>query len=355
MLSKLRSFIVAITIASTLGLNAFAADLPDQPFVNFSSDRSTWFFRTHGGNNDVAFCDFFFPFDPTVKTRTYDPLAMYALNHGYYFDEDGILMIHIEDLKKLYDPYFGFEIVGDSLNIRHTLYNKLVTAGFGDRSTTIEYTKMVWDLSIDIGDGSAKNAGTYDYTEYAPTEDGGASEINPDNSTIGKAFTFTLGAVVLINGEWFVPLAEVMALMGKIILEEDGYLVIQGANMPDVTVEVVGDPRREGIVNEDGQPVVIPSPLVPHPGNPWRCGAAEDCNPAYTWADYMDDVADGKRTSGWLWRAFHIPTDGISKDANGEEVLLDADRILPYSIYVPSRYHRKKSRLTVILHGAHRQ
>ena len=345
-------FVVMVTVISSFATAASAAELPDHPFVNFSSDRSTLFFRTAGGDNDVAFFDFFYPFDPTVKTRTYDPLAMYKLDHGYYFDEDGILMINIDDLKKLYDPYFDFEISDTLLKIRHTLYNKLVVDGFGDRRTTIEYTKMVWDLSIDVSDGSSKNTGTYDYTEYVPTNDGGASEINDSNSTTDTIFAFAEGTLTFMNGECYMPLAEVMTLMGKISFEEDGYLVIQGENMPDVTVEVVGDPRREGITNEDGQPVIIPDVLVPQPGNFWRCGAVGDCDPNYTWADYMNDVADGKRATGWLWRAFHIPTGSSSKDVNGGSVILDADRIVPYSVYVPSRYHRKKTRLVVMLHGA---
>ena len=41
------------------------------------------------------------------------------------------------------------------------------------------------------------------------------------------------------------------------------------------------------------------------------------------------------------------------EDVNGEAVILeDADRILPFSMYVPSRYHRYKTRLVVMLHGA---
>ena len=346
------TFVVMVAMISSFGTASFAAEVPDHPFVNFSSDRSTWFFRTVGGNNDVAFFDFFYPFDPTVKTRTFDPLAMYKLDQGYYFNDDGILMIHIDDLKKLYDPYFDYDISDNLLKIRHTHYNKLIIDGFGDRRTTIEYTKMVWDLSIDVSVGSSKNAGTYDYTEYEPTNDGGGSDINDSNSTTGTTFAFAEGAITFMNGEFYVPLAEVMTLMGKISFEERGYLVIQGGNMPDVTVEVVGDPRREGITNEDGQPVVIPDVLVPQPGNFWRCGAAEDCDPDYTWADYMDDVADGKRATGWLWRAFHIPNGASSKGTNGEEITIAADRIVPLSIYVPSRYHKHKTRLVIMLHGA---
>ena len=346
-------FMMMVAMTSSHYATVSAAGLPNHAYIDFSSDRSTWFFRTEGGNNDVVFFDFFYPFDPTVKTRTYDPLAMYKLDQGYYFDADGILMIPIDALKKLYDPYFDFEISEGTLDIRHTLYNKLIVDGFGDRRTTTEYTKMVWDISIDISDGSERNAGTYDYSEYETTEDGGTSDINPDNSITGTPFTFAGGAVEFRYGDCYVPLAPVMELMGKITIAEEGYLSIQGANMPDVTEEVIGDSRREGIINEDGQPVVIPPVLIPRPSNPWRCGTAEDCNPGYTWADYMNDVADGARQTGWLWRGFHISSGAGFRDMNGQPVTLeDADRILPFSIYVPSRYHRKKSRLVVMLHGA---
>ncbi|SFF64232.1 hypothetical protein SAMN05216353_10429 [Halobacillus alkaliphilus] len=327
--------------------SAAAEELPDHSYVDFSSDRSTWFFRTDGGNRQVAFFDFFSPLDPTVKVKAYDPLTMYELDHAYEIREDGSLMIQLEELKKLYDPYFDYEVTDDMLHIRHTVYDKLVTDRHGQRAPTIEYTKKVWDVTFDLTGNGAKDAGVYDYEEYLPVEGGrNKPEINPvdlnaEESEEQHPFTFSKGGVEVKDGDYYVPLAEMMEVMGKVSFEEEGYLAIQAEGMPDVTESV----------NRSDQEVKIDDLVVPKPSNTWHGGALEEVDPDYTWADYMDDVADGKRQTGWLWKSFYMPSGNDFKDENGEKVKLDADRIVPFSLYVPQDYDAEKTRLTYMLHG----
>ncbi len=69
---------------------------------------------------------------------------MYEFDHDYHYTDDGVLMVHLEDLRKMYAPYFDYVRDGDTLLIRHTIYDKFIKSGFGRRGTTIEYTKKVW-------------------------------------------------------------------------------------------------------------------------------------------------------------------------------------------------------------------
>ena len=314
-----------------------AGEITENTFIDFSSDRSTWFFSTTGkGGNQVAFCDFYYPFDPTVKTDAYDPLAMYTLDEPYHFS-DNHLMIAMADLKKLYDPYFSYEVKPDSLEVRHTYYERIVTANAGTRAPTISYTKKVWDVSMPLSTG---NSGQVKYTEYASFASTGtpgqvdAQPVNEANSIQAAAFTFPPGAALEIrHGKIYVPLAAFMELLGKKAINEAGYLAIQTIGMPDVTI--------------NGYAAL---PLVPGAGNPWRYGGY-GANPNLTWAGYMDAVAEGTRITGWQWRAFHIPSGNIFFSVDGNAVSLDANRIVPTNIYVPTTYNTDTTRLTFMLHG----
>lgn len=333
-------FFLVLIIGISINYTVYA-ELQNQEYIDFSSDRSTLFFRLEGGNNDKIFFDFFSPFDPTTKVKAYDPLVMYELENKYEVDGNQNVMIHIEELKKLYAPYFDFVVEDNVLVIRHTYYEKVVKEGFGDRSTTLEYTKKVWDVKINLeGD---MNSGVYSYTEYQPVESGrnkgevNPQEINEEKSVKNEPFLFSSGKVTKQNGSYYVPISQLMAMMGKVAVEESGYLAIQQANLADVTMEVE---RSEKV-----EPVVIP-----RASNLWNAGAFEEVDSTYTWADYMNDVADGKRTTGWLWRAFYMSSGNHFKDENGNEISLEANRIVPFNMYVPTTYN-DETRLLYMLHG----
>ncbi|MGG7145182.1 alpha/beta hydrolase-fold protein [Clostridium butyricum] len=341
---RICTFLMAMAIGiMPLTTASFAYDTTDKGYIDFSSDRSTYFFRLEGGNNDKVFFDFFSPFDLTVKVKSYDPLIMYELENSYYFDENSVLMINIEDLKKLYAPYFNYKIKDNILNITHTVYDKLVTDGYGQRSTTIEYTKKVWNLKIDL-QKSKMNSGIYNYTEYFPTVGGRNkgevvyTDINKDKSTNNISFTFEEGQVDIKDKKYYLPISDVMKLMGKTSVKENGYLAIQHENLADVTINV----ERSEKVNDV---------VIPRSSNTWNPGTVEELDENYKWSDYMNDVADGKRSTGWLWRAFYIPSGSNFKDGNGNEITLEANRIVPFNVYVPTTYDKNETRLTYMLHG----
>ena len=339
--------IILLTVVIGMSLSntkVFADELINHKYIDFSSDRSTYFLRLEGGDNKKVFFDFFSPLDPTVKVKSYDQLTMYELEDNYFFDENNILMINIDDLKKLYDPYFDYEIEGNILKIVHTVYDRLITGGVGERATKLEYTKKVWNLNIEL-DEEKMNSGSYDYIEHIPTIGGRNkgdvvdTEINEEKSKRDNIFDLEKGKVEIKDGDYYIPLAEIMELMGKTSIEENGYLAIQQENLADVTVEVE---RSES----------VDSVVVPRATNVWNSGSVEKKDENYTWADYMNDVADGKRNTGWLWRSFYIPSGSNFKDGDDNIVTLEANRIVPFNIYVPTKYDKDETRLTYMLHGA---
>ncbi len=337
---------IAITMIATLqicSINVWADEYENHEFINFSSDRSTYFFRINGGNNDKVFFDFYSPFDPTIKVESYDPISMYELDSKYYLDKNNNVMINLDELKKLYDPYFSYEINEDILNIYHTVYDKMITDGFGERSTSIDYTKKVWNVNINLADDNI-NSGVYNYTEYLPVIGGrnksavNPTEINNEKSIENKEFIFEDSKVEIKDNELYIPIESLMSIMGKVAIEEEGYLAIQQENLADVTVEV----NRDTTVSEV---------KIPRASNIWSTGTVEEVDENYTWADYMNDIADGKRKTGWISKSFYIPTGDNFKDGNGESVNLKAGRIVPFTMYIPTTYDKDTTRLTYMLHG----
>lgn len=335
--------ISSIIIISSVPKIAFADYEKGHDYIDFSSDRSTYFFRVDGGDNDKVFFDFFSPFDSTAKVKSYDPLSMYKLEDKYYLDDNGNLMINIEDLKRLYDPYFDYEIKNDKLNILHTVYDKVITGGIGERATTLEYTKKEWNLKINLSD-EKRNSGEYDYTEYISVNGGRNKgeikpiEINNEKTTTNTKFTFENSKIEIKDDNYYIPIESIMNLMGKVSIKEEGYLAIQQENLADVTVKVDRDEKVEDIV-------------IPRASNVWTPGSVENIDENYTWADYMNDISDGVRNTGWMWKSFYIPSGANFKDGNGNEITLEANRIVPFTIYVPTNYNKDETRLTYMLHG----
>ena len=379
-LQRLLTLVLALTLTCSLfttPVNASPAPngsvesilAESDPYVDFSSDRSTWFFDLDG-TGEVVFCDFFCPFDPYSKVKAYDPLVMHRLENAYQVsgtEDDRAVTLSLNDLEKLYDPYFAFafEPAGNSeadgtLYIRYTLYRKLELDGFGVQSTRLLYFKTIWDVVLPVKDGKA-NAGTCTVTNYDPALGGrNLSDFNIDPNTAHVESTpFTLmSEVVLKNGRWYVPANQLMALMGKDCFESEGYLHIQTKDLVDVTVEMSLEERLplamkyiSGFSEDNWKGIKIPEVVVPDASNPWHCGWSEEFDESYTWADYMDDVADGSRNRGWLWRTFYLSSDDEYKDLNGETVKLEANRIVPFNMYVPHGYDKDNTRLVYMLHG----
>ncbi len=318
-------------------ITAAQAELVEPEYQDFSTDRATWFFKVTERRNNTVFSDFFFPFDPTLKTGTYDPLISYELEDSYYFNSDDKLMMNLDDLKKLYAPYFDYEIEDNTLSILYTNYEKKILSGVGQRSTTLQYTQKEWLLDIDLGDLADTE---YTYTQYeSVTGTRNRAAVFTDEIDIQNDGTIELakGDVKRVRGEYFVAAAELMENMGKTVFINEGYLHIQSTDLADITV------ATEFTSEEDL--------IVPNAENQWHGGIYETVADGYSWADYMNSILRGRRDSGWMWQSFYIPSGDHFVDQDGNEVTLEADRIIPFNIYVPTNYNRRKSRMVFMLHG----
>ncbi|MGL4653795.1 alpha/beta hydrolase-fold protein [Cetobacterium sp.] len=323
--------------------NIISADgFPKQDYIDFSTDRSTWFFKLVE-NNKIIFSDFFSPFDPTVKVKHFDPLVSFELENSYYFNKNNNLMVEIEDLKKIYDPYFDYKISKDILEIKYTYYDKKIVQGFGKRSTSIEYTKKTWNIKIDLKKDILKTVGKYSYTEYEPAL-GGRNKPFDNNVQISKdkgfknlEFVLNGDAIEIKDNKHYISVSEIMGLTNIKTINENGYAGIQIKNLADVTENI----EREEVASKI---------IIPAASNLWRSGNVEKLD-GYTWSDYMDDIIAGKRNYGWKWKGIYIPSGSHFKDADGNEITLEANRIVPYTMYIPKNYSENESRLAYILHG----
>lgn len=55
-------------------------------YQDFSSERSTWFFKIDKEGKNTIFSDFYPPFDPSVKVENFSPIMEYNLDSNYYFN-----------------------------------------------------------------------------------------------------------------------------------------------------------------------------------------------------------------------------------------------------------------------------
>ncbi len=316
-------------------ITAAQAELVEPTYQNFSTDRATWFFNVSVENNTTVFSDFFFPFDPTLRTGTYNPLISYDLEEAYYFSSDGKLMMSLEDLKKLYAPYFDYEIENDTLSILYTNYEKQILDGVGERSTTLQYTQKEWQLEVDL---EALSETEFIYTQYEAVTGTRnravefTDEINVQNTGI---IEFSEGDVTDMDGELYVAAAELMESMGKTVFVNEGFLHIQSTDLADVTLATE----------------FTPDLVAPNSANQWHGGIYENVAADYSWADYMNDILSGDRDSGWMWQAFYISSGDHFVDKDGNDVSLEAERIVPFNLYVPTNYSRRHSRMAFMLHG----
>lgn len=62
-------------------------------YQDFSSERSTWFFKIDKEGKNTIFSDFYPPFDPSVKVENFSPIMEYNLDSNYYFNNQNNLRL----------------------------------------------------------------------------------------------------------------------------------------------------------------------------------------------------------------------------------------------------------------------
>lgn len=320
-------FFIFIVVMS---INISAKEKAEAKYVDFSTDRSTWFFKKNISNNGnkIIFSDFFPPFDPTAKVDYFDPLIQYELENNYYLSNDKI-MVDINDIVKIYAPYFKYSLDKNILTINFTKYDKNIIDNFGQRNTKLEYTKKNWSVNIDLKSGKAN----YTFKKYEAFIGGrNVKFIEPTKVIFSEDKEFTLSKKdIQQNGKKiYISISDLMKNFEIKTIDENNYIALQFENINYITV------------NND---------RIPSVNNIWRGGKVEKTSSEYTWADYMNDIIDNKRISGWFWKSFYVPSGKHFKDADGKKISLEADRIIPMAIYVPKNYNKNDSKIAFILHG----
>ena len=324
--------ICALIIASvSLSVPSWGA-CPYDVYQDFSSDRSTIFFNTSGNYNDVVFFDFFHPFDPALNLNTGenhdDVLIQYKLDNSTYF-KGTTLMVALDDLEKLYDPYFEYSVNATSLNVKHAVFRVETLSGVGSRTPVLRYTKTTYEGGFTLSNGSFS-------TTITPYESTTALD-QIDTRLPGTPYTH-IGTLEYppetTGGKLYVPVASFMQAMGKIIMNEPPYLGIR-TDLPQIlsatSTRILKGWQRFG-------------------------------NVQLTWKDYMNGVLDGTLTKGGhFWKGFYIGDnlelfDTSNSTAmpidNEPKAIMDINRILPYNVYVPNSYNPNvPNKLCFFIHG----
>lgn len=298
-------------------------------YQDFSSERSTWFFKIDKEGKNTIFSDFYPPFDPSVKVENFSPIMEYNLDSNYYFNNQNNLMVELEDLKKIYAPYFSYSLEKDRLNIEFVRYDKEIIGNLGKRNTKLEYTKRVWNLSLDI----KKSVGEIEYSQYEKFIGGRNKKfIEPTKILVRKRSTLTLSNKDFEKSgdKLYISASKIMKYFDIKTIIQEGYLALQFDNIPRITTQTSNPPSAKNI---------------------WLSGGVERTDENYTWADYMNDIIEGRRKSGWFWKGIYISEKDSFRDNDGKSIDLDINRIVPLAIYIPSNYSPKDSRLAFILHG----
>lgn len=301
----------------------------NQNYQDFSSERSTWFFKLEENDNRKIFSDFYPPFDPSIKLENFSPLMEYNLDSSYYFNSQNNLMVEIEDLTKIYAPYFSYSLEKDKLNIRFIRYDKEIIGNLGQRNTKLEYTKRVWDFSLNLKD----NHGEIIYSEYEKFIGGrNKTFVEPTNivSTTKTTTLFSSEELEKKGDKLYISVSKLLNFFDIKTIVEDGYLALQFNSIPRITSETSTPPSVKNI---------------------WLPGGVEKLDKNYTWADYMDDIIEGKREYGWFWKGIYINEEDNFKDVDGNKIELNINRVIPLALYIPKNYSPIESRLSFILHG----
>ncbi|MDO4548936.1 MAG: hypothetical protein Q4D04_12615, partial [Clostridia bacterium] len=330
------SVFIALLLALVMCATGLALDstLPEAtPYVDYSSDRSAIFFNTQGYNQTVFF-DFFYPFDPPLNVVVNNPIAQYTLDYPTY-DDDGVLMVALDDLEKLYAPWLDFALADDALLVRHTTYTKDVVSGNGGRTPLIDYQKTVWEASISLS-GNVMEVVKTPYEVIQMTTNRNIEALDaPDAVKLEEtAYTFELDrSVTLRDGVYYLPCASFMTALGKDAVNEDGYLTVR-TYVPHLRASTT-EFGIAGLAEVEYGEADLAS--TSHP-------LLSRSHEGMTWGQYMDGVLDGSIADGYLWGAFYVGTEMLytgelaeNPDDIGEndpQVETVVNRVIPYCLYI---------------------
>ena len=103
---------------------------PITGYLDYSYDKNSVLFNLNERHAQTVFFDTFYPFDPSLRYNNAEAMVRYELEHKP-FTHNGVLMVALSDLRKIYAPYFSYAIdpATHRFTVEHHYFRKRVAAG----------------------------------------------------------------------------------------------------------------------------------------------------------------------------------------------------------------------------------
>ncbi len=303
---------------------------PITGYLDYSYDKNSVLFNASARHAQTAFFDTFYPFDPSLRYNNAEAIVRYELDHKPFVN-DGVLMVALADLRKIYAPYLSYTVDPGTrgFTVQHHFFLKRVAAGSGSRAPRLEYTRLDWQGRYALASTSA----TVSSSVHATVSDRNAIDASPVTASHPPAAVTLDAAPLQRDGRIYVPVASFMRSLGKTITDDraqSGYLAVSHVS-PGDTKDDLFNPQYKGV----------------HPNTPITPDRVKT----------MNGLLSGAIATGNLWHAYYmgdITAFSGKVDGNGRDVSsqLSVDRVLPYRLYVPKKHDPKvPSKFTFMLHG----
>lgn len=300
-------------------------------YLDYSYDKNSVLFNTADRYSQTVFFDTFYPFDPSLRYNNAEAIVRYELEHKP-FSQNGVLMVALADLRKIYAPYFSYTVDAASQRfaVQHHYFRKRVAAGSGSRAPRVEYTKIAWQGSYALDNTAA----TVSSVAHAPTTDRNTIDKAAVAASIPPGAVALDAAPVQRDGRIYVPVASFMQSLGKTITNDtaaSGYLAVSHVGPTDTADDLFNPQYNKG----------------KYPNTPITAGRVST----------MNGLLSGAIAKGNLWNAYYFGDVNVFSgqyDANGKDInnSMPVDRILNYRVYIPKNYNPNvPSKFTFMLHG----
>ena len=156
LISLLAMIVALITGCATAPTTSEQSSRPITGYLDYSYDKNSVIFNTREAYRGTVFFDTFYPFDPSLRYNNAEAMVRYELDH-VPFVQNGVLMVALADLRKIYAPFMSYSIdaLSQRFTVQHHYFRKRVAAGSGSRAPRIEYTKVAWHGQYSLTDASA--------------------------------------------------------------------------------------------------------------------------------------------------------------------------------------------------------
>jgi S-formylglutathione hydrolase FrmB len=303
---------------------------PIAGYLDYSYDKNSVLFNTSERYSQTVFFDTFYPFDPSLRYNNAEAMVRYELEQKPFM-HNGVLMVALADLRKLYAPFFSYTVdaANQQFSVNHHFFRKRIAAGSGSRAPRVEYTKIAWEGRYAL----ESTAASVSSATHATTTDRNLIDKSAVTASAGPAAATLDAAPVWRDGKIFVPVASFMRSLGKTITNDaaaSGYLAVSHVGPSDTTDDLF-NPQYKGL----------------YPNTPITPGRVKT----------MNGLLNREITKGNLWFAYYFGDINVfsgKTDADGKDIntAMAVDRILPYRLYVPKNYApNTPSKFTFMLHG----